>query len=102
MSINKKGDKENRYEKRKKRVYKNKIKWTPRFSKSALGISKVSRFQIQTHLSNHVQFDNEDLLCASGSLFAICTWPPISKCVYFSLPLLDITVFSIDLFYESR
>jgi hypothetical protein len=26
MSINKKGDKENRYEKRKKRVYKNKIK----------------------------------------------------------------------------
>jgi hypothetical protein len=82
-------------------VYKNKIKWTPRFSK-VLGITKVSRFKIQTHLLNHVQSDNKDFLCASGSLFAICTCPPISKCVYFSLPLLDITLFSNDLFDASR
>jgi hypothetical protein len=69
---------------------------------SALGISKVSKFKIQTHLPNHVESDNEDFLCASGSLFVICTCPPISKCVYFSLPLLDITLFSNDLFDESR
>jgi hypothetical protein len=68
---------------------------------SALGISKVSRFKIQTHFSNHVQSDNEDFLCASGSLFAICTCPPISKCVYFP-PFIDITLFSNDLFDESR
>jgi hypothetical protein len=49
-----------------------------------------------------VESDNEDFFWASGSLFAICTCPPISKCVYFSLPLLDITLFSNDLFDESR
>jgi hypothetical protein len=86
-------EKKNMCEKIKIWVYKNKIKWTPRFSKSALGISKVSRFKIQTHLSNHVQSGTEDFLCASRSLFAICTCPPISKCVYFSLPLLDTTLF---------
>jgi hypothetical protein len=69
---------------------------------SALGISKVSKSKIQTHLSNHVQSDNKDFFCASGSLFAIYTCPRISKCVYFSLPHLDITLFSTDIFDESR
>jgi hypothetical protein len=63
---------------------------------------EVSRLKDPYSFSNHVQSDNEDFLCASGSLFAICTCPPISKRMYFSLPLLDITLFSNDLFDESR
>jgi hypothetical protein len=95
MSIKKKREiKKTMYEKR-----KNNNKVNSSVLSNALGISKV---KIQTHLSNHVQYDNEDFHCASGSLFAICTCPPISKCVYFSLPLLDITLFSNGLFDESR
>jgi hypothetical protein len=89
------------YEKEKMSMYKNKIKWTPRFSTCIMNFEKASRLKIQTHLSNHVQSDNEDFLCVSEPLFAICTCPPISKCVYFS-PLLDITLFSNYLFDESR
>jgi hypothetical protein len=63
---------------------------------------KDSRLKDPYSFYNHVQSDNEDFLCASGSLFVICTCPPISKRVYFSLPLLDITLFSNDLFDESR
>jgi hypothetical protein len=66
--------------------YKNKIKWTPRFQ----------------GFSNYVQSDNEDFLCASRSLFAICTCPPISSVCIFLFPLLDLTLFSNDLFDESR
>jgi hypothetical protein len=47
--------------------------------------SKASGLKHPYSFSNHVQSDNDDYLCASGSLFAICTCPPISKCVYFSL-----------------
>jgi hypothetical protein len=46
--------------------------------------SKASRLKDPYSFSNHVQSDNEDFLCASGSLFAIWICPPISKCVYFS------------------
>jgi hypothetical protein len=63
---------------------------------------KTSKLKDPYSFSNHVQSDNEDFLCASGSLFAICTCPPISNCVYFLFPLLDITLFSNDLFDESR
>jgi hypothetical protein len=63
---------------------------------------KASRLKDPNSFSNHVQSGNEDFLCASGSLFAIYTCPPISKCVYFSLPLLELTLFSNDLFDESR
>jgi hypothetical protein len=51
---------------------------------------------------DHVQSDNEDFLCASGSLFAICTCPLISSVCIFLFPLLDMTLFSNDLFDESR
>jgi hypothetical protein len=98
-----KRDKEkNMYEKRKINIYVSLWKSELPSSLRSLGISKVSRLKIQTHLSNHVQSDNEDFLCSSRSLFAICTCPPTSKCVYFSLLLLDITLFSNDLFDESR
>jgi hypothetical protein len=81
MSIQKKrGTKKNMYEKRKK------IKVNSPVLQSALGISKVSRFEVQTHFSNHVQPGNEDFLCASGSLFAICTSTYPKVCVFFSPP----------------
>jgi hypothetical protein len=52
---------------------KNKINWTPRSSKVHLEFQGFKIKNTQTHFSNHVQSDNEDFLCASGSLFAICT-----------------------------
>jgi hypothetical protein len=58
---------------RKKKEYMS-IKQTPRFSKSAF---KASSLKDPFSFSNHVQSDNEDFLCASGSLFAICTCPLI-------------------------
>jgi hypothetical protein len=63
---------------------------------------KDSRLKDPNSLSNHVQSDNEDFLCASGSLFAICTCPPISSVCTFLFPLLDVTLFSNNLFDESR
>jgi hypothetical protein len=63
---------------------------------------KASRLKDPYSLSNHVQSDNEDLLCASRSCFAICTCPLISSVCIFLFPLLDITLFSNDLFDESR
>jgi hypothetical protein len=73
---------------------------TPRFSK-CIRDSKSFKIKIQT-LSNHVQSDNEDFLCASGSLLPFAH-VHLSQSVYnFSLPLLDITLFSNDLFDESR
>jgi hypothetical protein len=63
---------------------------------------KASRLKDPYSFSNHVQSDNEDFLCASGSLFAICTCPPISSVCIFLFPLLDLMLFSNDLFDESR
>jgi hypothetical protein len=62
----------------------------------------ASRLKDPYLFSNHVQSDNEDFLCASGSLFAISTCPPISSVCIFLFPLLDITLFSNDLFDESQ
>jgi hypothetical protein len=48
---------------------------------------KALRSKDPYSFSNHVQSDNEDFLCASGSLFAICTCPPISSvCIFLSPP----------------
>jgi hypothetical protein len=63
---------------------------------------KASRLKDSYSFSNHVQSDNEDFLCASGSLFAFCTFPPISSVCIFLFPLLDLALFSNDLFDESR
>jgi hypothetical protein len=63
---------------------------------------KVSRLKDTYSFFNHVQSDNEDFRCASGSLFAICTCPPISSVCIFLFPLLDLTLFSNDLFDECR
>jgi hypothetical protein len=64
--------------------------------------SKASRLNDPYSFSNHVQSENEDVLCASGSLFAICTCPPISNVCIFLFHLLDLTLFSSDLFDKSR
>jgi hypothetical protein len=64
--------------------------------------SMASRLKDPYSFSNHVQSDNKDFLCASGSLFAICTCPPISSVCIFLFPLLDLTLFSNDLFDESQ
>jgi hypothetical protein len=80
---------------------KNKISELPGSLKCIRNI-KASRLKDPYSYSNHVQSDNEDFLCALGSLFAICTCPPISSVRIFLLPLLDITLFSNDLFDESR
>jgi hypothetical protein len=93
------------YEEKKKRknmsMCKNKKKWTPDSLKCIRNF-KASRLKDPYSFSNHVQSDNSDFLCASGSLFAICTCPPISSMCTFLFPLLDITLFSNDLFDESR
>jgi hypothetical protein len=62
---------------------------------------KASWLKDPYSFSNHVQSDNEDFLCAWGSVFAICTCPPISNVCIFLFPLLDLTLFSNDLFDES-
>jgi hypothetical protein len=104
--------KEEKIERERKRIYmrkrkinmsmcKNKISELPGSLKSIRNF-KVSRLKDPNSFSNHVQSDNEDFFCASGSFFAICTCPPISSVCIFSLPLLDITLFSNDLFDESR
>jgi hypothetical protein len=49
----------------------------PQFSSYIWKFQKDFKIKIHTHLSNHVQSDNEDFVCASGSLFSICTCPPI-------------------------
>jgi hypothetical protein len=49
---------------------------------------KVLRLKDPYSFSNHVQSYNEDLLCASGSLFAICTCPPFSSVCIFLFPSL--------------
>jgi hypothetical protein len=75
--------------KEKNSMCKNKIKWTPRFSKMYQEFQGFKIKKIQTHFSNHVQSDNEDFLCASGSLFAIYTCPPISSvCIFLSPSLI--------------
>jgi hypothetical protein len=89
--------KKNEY-KEKKKIYvwekekiwvrvKNKIKWAPRSLKCIRNF-KDFKIKIQNHFSNHVQSDNEDFLCASRSLFAICTCPPISSMRIFLSPSL--------------
>jgi hypothetical protein len=55
----------------------------------------------RTHVSKHVQIDNKDFVCASRSLFSICTCPLISKSLFISPPSLK-TIFSNDLFDKSR
>jgi hypothetical protein len=62
-----------------------KIRWTSRFSNCIRNL-KSFKIKIQIHLPDHVQYDNEDFLCASGSLFVTCTCQPISKCVCIFLP----------------
>jgi FPC/CPF motif-containing protein YcgG len=49
----------------------------PRFSSCIWKFQKDFKIKTHTHLSNHVQSDNKDFVCASGSLFAICTCPTI-------------------------
>jgi hypothetical protein len=71
-------------------------------SLDALEILREFKIKTDTHLSNLVQSDNEDFVCALRSLFAISTCQPISKCVCFSLSPLLRTLFSNDLFDESR
>jgi hypothetical protein len=78
----KKMRKRKKEEKKKKIMYEKKIK-SVNMSKDKRNF-KASRLKDPNSFSSHVQFDNEDFLCASGSLFAICTCPPISS-VYFSL-----------------
>jgi hypothetical protein len=63
---------------------------------------KASRLKDPYSFSDHVQSDNEDFLCASGTLFPICTCPPISSMCIFLFPLLDLMLFSNDHFDESR
>jgi hypothetical protein len=96
--------KENENEKeRKKEKYekKEKISELPDSLKCIRNF-KASRLKIHTQFSNHVQSDNEDFLYASGSFFAFCTCPLISSVCIFLFPLLDIKLFSNDLFDESR
>jgi hypothetical protein len=80
---------------------KNKISELPGSLKSIRNF-KVSKLKDPNSFSNHVQSDNEDFFCASGSFFAICTCSPISSVCIFLFPLLDITLFSNDLFDKSR
>jgi chromosomal replication initiation ATPase DnaA len=80
--IKKKKMRKRKKEKRKKNkkcMSKNKISELP---------SIASRLKDPYSFSNHVQSDNEDFLCASGSLFAICTCPPISSVCIFLFPSL--------------
>jgi hypothetical protein len=99
-----KGKKEERkrekYEKKKKYIgvrvkIKIKIKMKSELPGSLKCIRnlKASRLKDSYSLSNHVQSDNGDFLCASGSLFAICTCSPISSVCIFLFPLLDIYYF---------
>jgi hypothetical protein len=50
---------------------------TPRFFGYIWKFQMDFKIKTHTHLSNHVQSYNKDFICASGSLFAICTCPPI-------------------------
>jgi hypothetical protein len=63
----------------KRRKKGEKIYKAPRFSSYIWRFQKDFKIKTHTHLSNHVQFNNEDLVRASGSLFAICACPPILK-----------------------
>jgi hypothetical protein len=47
------------------------------FSSYIWKFQKDFKIKTHTHFSNHMQSDNEDFVCASGSLFAINTCPPI-------------------------
>jgi hypothetical protein len=82
-------------------MWKNKISELPGSLKYIRNL-KASRLKDPYSFSNHVQSDNEDFLCALGSLIAICTCPPISSVCIFMSPLLDLTLFSNNLFDESR
>jgi hypothetical protein len=65
---------------------KNKISELPSSLKCIRNF-KASWLKDPYSFSNHVQSDNEDFLCAPGSLFAICTCPPISSvCIFLSPP----------------
>jgi hypothetical protein len=67
-------------------ICKNKISKLPSSLKCIRNF-KVSRLKDPYSFSNHVQSDKEDFLSASGSLFAICTCPPISSvCIFLSPP----------------
>jgi hypothetical protein len=57
---------------------------------------KVSRLKDPFSFFIHVQFDNEDFLCALGSLFSICTCPPILSVCICLFSLLDITYFPMN------
>jgi hypothetical protein len=52
-------------------IYKERKKIKLPSSLDALEVSRGFKIKTHTHLSNHVQSDNEDFVCASGSLFAI-------------------------------
>jgi hypothetical protein len=77
------------------------INKAPRLSRC---IGSLKRIQDQDPYSSFqpCASDNEDFVYASGSLFAICTCPLISKSVCSSLSPLLVTLFSNDLFDESR
>jgi hypothetical protein len=76
------------YEKNYMSMCKNKISELPGSLKCIRNF-KVSRLKHPYSFSNHVQSDNEDFLCASGSLFSICTCPPISSvCIFLSPSLI--------------
>jgi hypothetical protein len=70
-------------------------------SLDALGISRGFKIKTHTHLSNHVQSDNEDFVCASGSLCHLHMSTYLKKCVFISPPSLK-TLFSNDLFDEAQ
>jgi hypothetical protein len=73
--------KKKRYdEKKKKRKNKSEEKMynkATQFSSYIWKFQKDFKIKTHTHFSNHMQSDNEDFVCASGSLFAINTCPPI-------------------------
>jgi hypothetical protein len=69
-----KKEKKEKYEKEKKYEYA----WSELpGSLKCIRKFKASRLKDPFSFSNHVQSDNEDFLCASGSPFAICTCPLI-------------------------
>jgi hypothetical protein len=72
--------KKKRYDEKRKKRKKSEEKIynkASRFSSYIWKFQKDFKIKTHTHLSDHVQSDNEDFVCASGSLFAICTCPPI-------------------------
>jgi hypothetical protein len=61
----------------KKKSEKNNIIKLPDSLATFGNFKRISRSRRILIFPNHVQSDNEDFVCASGWLFAICTCPPI-------------------------